>query len=247
MNKINFIATGCSFTAGIISLPHSSPQEWNDRGSVWPHFCFAKTDTAQGKFVNLALSGGGNTAAIYNLIYYLETNRSSLNKTNTIIGFNITGLDRIDRLVDLSDPDINQDMCCIDTSGLKHPSTDLGFGWVTKGPPGGLQRKNYINGCLAILQGLCYLDHAGYEYFFMTMNDEIYTYAPAWFQQCLNDRKDRWVTFNDAQSMLTFIKKSNLTKSDTDWHPSISGHKLIAQHVLDFCHRKYKTQFFDNI
>ena len=245
MKRINFIATGCSFTAGIIPLPHDDPAEWSNRGSVWPHFCFAKTDTRNSKFLNLGLPGGGNTAAMSNLVYYLETNQSSLDKNKTIIGFNITEPSRVDVIAELADPEINNNLCCIDPDGINHFNQELGFGWITHGAR---HRKhwadiNHISGALAVLQCLCYLELHDYQYFFMTMTDEIYTTAPAWFQQCLDVRKDKWVTFNGAQSMLTLVKEQKMCKPDG--HPSTQGHKLIAQYVLDFCHKKYGTQFFN--
>ena len=247
MKEINFIVTGCSFTAGIIPLPHNISADWNERGSAWPHFCFAKTDATHSKFVNLALPGGGNTAAMSNLIYYLETNQSHLDKNKTIVGFNITGLSRVDVITDSTDSRVNKNQFCIDSTGIDHFSDKVGFGWITHGSYNKTiwTEKNYINGALAVLQCLCYLDLHNYQYFFMTMNDEIYTTAPAWFQQCLDSRKDKWITFDDAQSMLTLIKERKMY--ETDWHPSTQGHKLIAQYVLDFCHKKYKTQFFNNI
>jgi hypothetical protein len=245
MKKINFITTGCSFTAGIIPLPHTDSDDWNERGSVWTHFCFAKTDTAHSKFVNLGLPAGGNIAAMSNLIYYLETNQTHLDKSNTIIGFNITELGRVDTIADSIDTRINRNLCCIDPSGLKHFSDEVGFGWIT-----GLavkkdywSEKNYINSCLAVLQCLCYLELHNYQYFFMTMTDQIYTTAPTWFQQCLDSRKDKWITFDGAQSMLTLVKEQKMCKPDL--HPSTQGQKLIAQYVLDFCYKKYGTQFFN--
>jgi hypothetical protein len=224
---MNFIVTGCSFTAGTIPLPHDDPGHWERRGSVWPHFLYSKMNTKEDKFLNLALPGAGNVAALSNLIYYLETNKPPVDQTT--IGFNLTGLDRLDTIRGVNEPH-NTDLCCIDTKGIVHPSKFLGFGWETSVTQHKIFKINILS-CLTILQAVTYLDHAGYNYFFMLMNNAIYNNSPEWFKSVLDQRKNRWITFNGTIGMLEFARSNNLLISDSDWHPNTDGHKLIASYV----------------
>ena len=225
---MNFIVTGCSFTAGIIPLPHDNPSQWEQRGSVWPHFCYSKMNLKEDSFLNLAIPGAGNIAALSNLIYYLETNKPPTDQT--IIGFNITGLDRLDTIRDITEPH-NTDLCCIDPTDIVHPSYTLGFGWETSATKHKVFKINILN-CLVILQAITYLDHAGYNYFFMLMNNEIYNNAPEWCKKVLDQRNKRWVRFDNIVGMQEFAQANNLLISETDWHPNTNGHKLIASYVI---------------
>jgi len=227
---MNFITTGCSFTAGIIPKPHNQSDLWLLQGSVWPHFIFAKMNPAQSTFKNLALSGGGNVAALTNLIYYLETNKSRITPTNTVIGFNITEPARLDTICNLNHIDINQDLCCIDGTGIDHHSRELGFGWVTSALH---HRQNNIDivGYLSVVQALAYLKLNGFRYFFMLMTDSIYTHAPNWFQSVLNEHSNNWIKFDDFLSMHSLISAHHLTVSASDQHPNTEGHIKIAKYV----------------
>jgi hypothetical protein len=233
----NFITTGCSFTAGIIPLPHNSQDDWNIKGSTWPHFLFANMSPEKDKFTNFAMPGGGNIAATANLIYYLETNKLLIRPDNTIIGINITGLNRLDVMCDVNNDQINVDLCCIDSSGIDHPSKELGFGWVTH--CNNHRNKHVdIQNCLSILQCFSYLDLHKFQYFFMVMNDDIYSDSPSWFKDTLDQHSDKWIKFGDITGMMEFAKSKKLTKSSTDHHPTIEGHKLIANYIIDFLKKK---------
>lgn len=229
----HLITSGCSFTAGIIPLPHDQSSYWFEQGSVWPHFIFAKMDTANDTFKNLALPGGGNIAAFTNLIYYLETNKSTINASNSIIGFNITEPNRLDTISDIGYSGINVDQCCIDPTGIAHPSSELGFGWVTSGLTH-RRHKTDISSYMAVIQALGYLDQHNFRYFFMLLSDAVYTYAPDWFQQALDSHSDNWIKFKSEMSMLEFVSAQNLCVSAQDRHPSREGHIKIAEYVDDF-------------
>lgn len=230
---LNFVVTGCSFTAGVIPLPHTDAAAWQQQGSVWPHFIFAKMNPLTDTFKNLALPGGGNIAAFTNLIYYLETNKSTINSSNSIVGFNIAAPNRLDTICDVNDPSININLCCIDSAGITHPSGELGFGWITSGVIH-RQHKTEILNYMAIIQALEYLEHHKFRYFFMLMNDAVYTYAPGWFRQALDSRDDSWIKFNSNMSMLGLVSTHNLCVSAQDRHPSTEGHVKIADYVNDF-------------
>jgi len=237
---MHFITTGCSFTAGTIPLPHNLADNWKIFGNVWPHFCFAEMNTNEDQFVNLALSGGGNISASANLIYYLETNKHQLTHENTLIGINLTGLHRWDTICEVDNVNANKDLCCIDPTGIDHFSKQLGFGWITEGIDYEHPRLNIdLLNCLSVLQCFSYLELNKFRYFFMIMNNDIYNFAPAWFQQVLDSRHDSWIKFNAGPGMMEFVKQQNLTRSATDFHPSTQGHQLIAQIVINFLNKKY--------
>lgn len=232
---LKFITTGCSFTAGVIPLPHDNLSAWETQGSVWPHFCFSKMRCNDAEFINLALPGGGNVAAMNNLVYLLETEKQRITPDNTIIGINLTGLGRVDIITDLRSDKVNNDLACINPTGIEHPNKRLGFGWITHGNFSNVQQAEILS-CLSVLQCFSYLELHNFKYFFMLMNSPIYTHAPAWFQQVLDSRKDNWVTFGNEIGMAEFAKKSNLLGDSS--HPSTAGHKLISSYVMDLLTQK---------
>ena len=231
----NFITSGCSFTAGVINNPNNSLVGWENKSSVWPHYCFLSMDPEQSNFINLAIPGGSNFSAFSNLVYYLETHKN-LNSSNTLVGFNITGLYRYDEICDSNNSKANKDLCCIDPVGLIHPSQELGFAWITHGIYGRGQEKIEILNFLAILQGIVYLETNKFDYFFMLMNDHVYIDLPDWLKEFLKNRTDNWIKFENIMGMLEFVKQQNLI--DDDYHPNRSGHKLIAEYVLKFLNNK---------
>lgn len=236
---LNFITTGCSFTAGVIPLPHNSALDWHTKGSIWNHFCFAEMDPANDRFINLALGGGGNIAATTNLIYYLETNKQQVTPDNTIIGLNITGHGRRDIICDLANQQINTDLCCIDSRGLHHISKELGFGWITNNNKHTTEHID-IQSCLALIQCFSYLELNKFRYFFMLMNSAVYTQSPRWFQNALDGRDINWVKFDGIIGMMELALAKKLTRTQLDWHPNIQGHKLISQYVINFIKKRYQ-------
>jgi hypothetical protein len=236
---LNFITTGCSFTAGTIPLPHDTPEDWSMKGSIWNHFCFAEMDPANDRFTNLALSGGGNIASTTNLIYYLETNKKHVTPDNTLIGLNITGTNRQDIICSLNNRNINTNLCCVDTQGLQHVSKELGFGWITNDNEHTTEHID-IQSCLALLQCFSYLELNKFRYFFMLMNSAVYTQSPQWFQSAIDDRNVNWIKFDGIAGMMELAVSKKLTRTQVDLHPNIEGHKLISQYVIDFIKQQYQ-------
>lgn len=230
---LNFITTGCSFTAGTIPLPHDKLEHWTTHSSVWPHFCFADMNPEQDRFVNLAMPGAGNVAALLTLIYFLETNKSTVTPDNAIVAFNITGLNRLDTICNINDPDINNNLCCIDPRGIEHPSVAMNFGWKTQGFKHKIDHID-IQAQLTILQAMCYLDLHKFKYCFMLMTNSIYNDSQPWFQQLLDQHSKHWIKFDDIMGMKEFVQQHNLTVSKFDLHPNTAGHKLIAKYVTKF-------------
>jgi hypothetical protein len=231
----NFVTTGCSFTAGVISKPNDTLDAWQQKSSVWPHYCFLEMDPPNNTFTNLAMPGSSNISAFSNLIYFLETNKE-YTPENTLVGFNLTSLSRIDEICDVNDPRANKDLCCIEPEGLLHPSQSMGFSWITRVNDYALTEYTHpeILNMLAVVNGITYLEANNFDYFFMLMIDEIFTESPTWFQEFLTKYSSRWVKFDNALSMFSFVDQRSLTISEDDQHPSRDGHKLIAETVLNF-------------
>jgi hypothetical protein len=228
-NYQHFIASGCSFTA---CMPVNGPMDklltWENQSSVWPHFCFQPMDVANGKFLNFALPGGGNVAAMNNIIYYLESNKN-INCSNTLVGFNLTGLYRRDTICRIDHPEANNDLSNYDIK------ENLNISWIHSASngldiktPGPDEQKIYS--CLSIVQAIRYIESKNIDYFFMLMNEPIYEHAPAWFKEFLDARTKNWVKFNTFIAMQEFVKSKNLTTDDG--HPTRDGHRMIASYVL---------------
>lgn len=224
----NFITAGCSFTAG-----NSVIEEVTRSPSVWPDFLVSWIDAKV--FYNIGITGGGNCAMCDSLIYLLET-KKYINPGNTLIGINITGLDRIDTMCAVDHPN--------DTNRFswKH---DFGFSWINEGgftcqiPPfnGDLQKhigleQIHLLNALAVTKCLTYLESHKFSYFFMVMDDQVIQDSPPWFLDFLNCRKKKWITFGNHNTMHSFAKENCLLEED-GFHPSNAGHKLIADAAIE--------------
>jgi len=226
-NLENFIVGGCSFSSGTSdkSLAVTEPL-------VWPSFLLSDLDPKF--YYNLAIPGAGNFSVADNLVYLLESKRY-IQPENSIILFNISGLDRIDTMCAVDHPDANTNFSW---------ATDFGFGWITEGgflgsslPFNGSLQKNIgfeqiqNLSCLSVVKLCCYLESRKFSYHFMLMDDDILD-SPSWFFDFLSARKDRWIQFEGETSMFGFVKKKNFLAQD-QFHPSANGHKLIATQVFN--------------
>lgn len=223
----NFLVSGCSFTAGVVNP--KSVDEWTQQAFVWPHYCLLEMNPSSTNFLNFALPGGGNIAAINNLVYYLELHKE-VNSSNTLIGLNFTGLERHDAICHADHVDANNDLAA------QHIREQLNIGWIH----GYAQREHLqrgitqrtIQSCLSIVQGITYLESKGIDYFFMTMTNSVYSSAPPWFKEFLDARTSSWIKFGNTMGMMEFVKQHQLTESSSNFHPSKQGHRLISQHIL---------------
>lgn len=218
---------GCSFSAG-----SSDIQQAINNPETWAHFLIPEIQPKF--FYNLAIPGGGNRQIADNLIYLLETKKHIVPES-TLVLLNFTGLDRIDTMCSVEHPDANEYFSW---------SKDLGYGWIVEGgfcanttPFRGSLQKNMelsqiqrIN-CLAIVQCLSYLQHRGFRFFFMLMNDDIINDSEKWFQsKLLDDYTNNFVKIESHLSMYAFAKSNNLLHED-QFHPNVKAQELIAQQL----------------
>lgn len=223
----NFIVSGCSFTAGVINPDNVN--EWATQSFAWPHYCFLEMDPENSNFLNFALPGSGNNAAISNLVYYLELNKQA-NAANTLVGLNLTGLERSDTMCHTHHQDANNDV------SNQHIKEQLNIGWIHNSHSREQLRQGVtqltIQSCLSIVQGIVYLESKCIDYFFMLMTDSVYTASPLWFKEFLDARQSNWVQFDGTRGMMEFVKQHQLTETSSNFHPSKKGHKILSEHVL---------------
>jgi hypothetical protein len=221
----NFITSGCSFTSGVVNATNLA--ELNDQAFSWPHYCLLEMGLENSNFLNFAMSGGGNIAAFNNLVYYIESS-NLIDASDTLIGINLTGLDRYDTICHTTHARSNYDLSARDVK------EKLKFNWIIHGNnreklDRGITELQ-IHNCLCILQGITYLESKNFDYFFMLMNDAIYYTAPDWFQKFLDARQHRWVKFGSIVGMAEFVMQQQVTTPDG--HPSKVGHKMLSKQVI---------------
>jgi len=226
----NFVVTGCSFTASVLKDIPPTAEAWNMRASHWPHTVFAKLGPENKTFVNLAMGAGGNTAAFTNLSYFLNRYGFKYCPDNTLIGFNITSMTRKDRICNIDD----------NRQSIHKESEDvtkyLDLSWY----PESLSKEDDLNHIIIqnaskVIESIVYLEHFKYQYFFMLMNDEVYTHSPKWFQEFLDLRKNKtWITLDNYLSMESYSNSIEGWRSINDHHPNLETNRTIGKKVLDF-------------
>jgi hypothetical protein len=227
---VNFVTAGCSFTAGTSNI-----DEAKDNPTSWSHFLLP---TVMPKFFyNLAIPAGGNVQLTDNLIYLLETKKYIVPE-NTLIGINITGLDRMDIMCPTDHPNANN---------LFSWATDFNYGWIpepgflNKSPPfNGTLQKNVglsqiqLTNCLSIVKCFSYLENRGFNYFFMIMHDDIIDDSPDWFRTYLLEQKtSNFIKFGNFMTMHSFAKSQNLLVKD-NFHLNKHANQLVAHQIVEF-------------
>ena len=226
------VISGCSFSAGTSDIYMAVSQP-----TTWSHFLLPKTNSEI--FVNLAIPGGGNIAAGYNIVYLLET-KESFTSNDTLILFNITGLDRVDTMCYCDHPQANSSFSW---------NQDFGFGWITEGGfthgrfwrDGGLPFKRLLQknmgldqiitvNSLSIINTITYLEANNFQYAFMLMDQYIETAAPDFLKRFLDNRSAHYITFDGVSNIYEYCKQNTWLKKD-QFHPSHEGHSAIADFV----------------
>jgi hypothetical protein len=223
------VISGCSFSAGSSDIENGIMYP-----TTWSHFLLSKINPTI--FVNLSISGGGNIASGYNIVYLLET-KKFFTSNETLILFNITGLDRIDTLCYHDHAQSNSSFSW---------NKDFGFGWITEGgfttkmPPfNGMLQKNIgfeqtiIANSLAIINTVTYLEANNFQYAFMLMDQHIESNSPDFLKRFLNARLDRCITFDKIKDMHTYCKENNWLSND-QFHPDKEGYNTIADFVYRY-------------
>lgn len=228
-STVYLVNAGCSFTAGTsdIHLAKNNPQSWG-------HFLLSKINPRI--YINLGIPGGGNRQIADNLIYLLNS-KPEITPSNSLILFNISGLDRIDTMCSIEHPDANKNFSW---------SKDFGFSWITEGgfvstnaPFYGALQKNMeleqirLSSCLAIIQLLAFLKLKKFRFFFMTLDDKIFEECPTWFKTVIFEHYNHnYIRFGEVFSMHEFAKSKNLLAPDR-FHPNLEANQLVANVVYE--------------
>jgi hypothetical protein len=230
------LTAGCSFTvcSSDVLAARNNPESW-------PHFLIQKLDIDS--FANLAMSSGGNGAMANNLIYFLETKRH-WTPENTLVGFSITELDRLDIRCPLGHPDANQTFSW---------DQDLGHSWLTTNgftfsPPPfkDLLKKNQgyeqivDQNCLEVTKLFAYLDLHKFPYFFMLIDNDVNGDSPDWFKRVLEDHQQHRVKPGGYIGMSEYVGSIGQCLPD-GWHPNTDGHSKIADEVFAFLGKQNLT------
>ena len=223
------VISGCSFSAGSGEIKNGTMYP-----TTWSHFLLPKINP--NIFVNLSIPGGGNIAAGYNIVYLLET-KKFFTSNDTLVLFNITGLDRFDTIC-------YKDNTCANFAFSWNE--DFKFGWLTEGPFGNAEPRPPFKGMLqknmgldqiitfnslSIINTITYLEANNFQYAFMLMDQHIETAAPDFLKKFLDDRSAYHVTFNEISNMYEYCKQNTWLKKD-QFHPSQEGHNAIADFVF---------------
>jgi hypothetical protein len=175
----------------------------------------------------------------------LNQEHKSFAPENTLILFNITGLERIDIMVPKDHPHIN-DGCSwarlFDFAWL----TSMGwFGSDHVSPIGILSghskplldslQKNQgyeqvvLSNCLSIVNFIESLKAKRYRFCFMIMDDRILEDSPKWFRDFLEAQDASWIRFGEYLSMLSYTKSLKNHLQEDNFHPNHEGSKAIAK------------------
>jgi hypothetical protein len=222
MKYRKLLVSGCSFSAGSSSL-----DEVKQNPETWSHYLVNNDLTDIDVLINVALTGGGNAAMVNNLIYAIETqNTGVIDPAETLVIFNVTGLQRIDMISETFHPNAN-----------KYHSWDtiLGFNWITiphltatNTVFKDLIHKNcgYDNivlyNSLQVIMLINYLESKGFAYKFMLLDDTIEEEAPDILLPYIANA----IKF-EGLNMHEYCKENNMLSED-GWHPSDTGYKSIS-------------------
>ena len=236
----NIIAGGCSFTQdGISGVPPDHNQIGGNSFLAYPDDnIVAKVPKtwagiisqrlAVKNMVNLAAGGHGNLLTANSLFSVLT--KFNYPKDQTLILFNITEPTRLDMPCEFS----HQDRCadihwgpeilpltylshsCSSIKKLKHQLGSDAISYLT---------SNSLQFFLSFLKS------KQYKFLFLTMCD--YT-SDRYLGPILNQYQKNYVTLDQFNNMMDFCVHNQVTVSDKDYHPNITGHEMIADKVLNF-------------
>jgi len=237
----HIVAGGCSFTAdGVGGIPPNLHSPEGACSFVSDGFYTAAEPKSWVSFlaqqlqvkslVNLASSGHGNMATANNIISLLT--RFKYDKTKTIILFNITDAGRLDLMCDWSHPAAStQCTWPWDTLNFKYLDNARDLAKSTKKTMGIDQVE--ICSVNAVWGLIGFLTVNGYNFKFLTMRDYTEHYpAEHPMSQLLNQYQAHWIKLSGERGLVEYVQKQNLAIGEGDFHPTVDGHRMIAQEVL---------------
>lgn len=229
MKKVKtFIASGCSFTASTSDISKPTPTP------TWAWYLARHLDIED--YVNLALSGGGNTSTAFSLVsFLLDRNDVYLDVDSNLVIFNITDFDRTDMI---TYPDHY-------ASNENNSWKDLvGFNWINDGgftgnrePYNHLIQKNTglkqveKFGVLSLEMVLSFLDNIHIEYRILLMRNYIDVHDSPDITRLMAKYDDKIIKFGSSIGMYEFCKKHDMLSED-GFHPSNGGYYKIYEEII---------------
>jgi hypothetical protein len=235
----NLIVSGCSFTSD--GIGGSPPTDISQGGcsyintgdhpiaepNTWPGFLARKLNVTS--LINTACSGHGNILVANSILELL--NKFNYAPENSLIIFNLSDPARLDlpcAFDDLNADDKNvlwtNDI--IDYSYLKISNDNIDRIKIWMGID---QVEKFTSNAIELLFTL--LEYRKFNYYFMIMGNYI---DHQYLGPIIKKHKDRLISLNPGISMIDFCQLTNNTVSDSDLHPSIDGHKIIADMIYEY-------------
>jgi hypothetical protein len=226
MKVQHLIVGGCSFSAdGIGGCPpdHKSnggcsyiqdPDYVASEPNNWVGFLARKLSVQS--LVNLAASSHGNILTSYSIFELLK--KYNYDVKNSLIIFNLTDPFRVDIPCDFYDKKADENIPW-DKDILSHSYQKIQH-CVSE------SMEKYTSESVRFL--LEYLKLKGFKFYFLLMND--YT-DHKYLGPIVNEFQDHLIAIDPGPSMMEFAISTKNTVSNTDFHPNLNGHKLIAEQI----------------
>lgn len=238
MNIKNLLVSGCSFSAGGLG---GIPPNNTDMGGCsfnydkdypicspnsWPGFLAKKLNVIS--LVNLATPGQGNILVANSLLEILR--RYNYKITDTLIVFNLTDPWRLDIPCDPSNANIIQ-------SQIPWDKTLIPYSYISESDKhikkiklkSGVDAiEQFTSNTIEFLFNL--LEYQKWNYRFLMMNNYL---EHGYLGSIVYKFQNKLIKLDSEVSMIEFCKKTNTCISKTNLHPSIEGHKAIANIIYE--------------
>ena len=235
MSIKNLIASGCSFTSdGIGGMSPTVDGEGgcsfihgNSTPQTWAGFLAQKLQV--NSLVNSATSGHGNIL-IANTILEL-TKRFNYKTSDTLIVFNLADPARLDLPCDFTHLDANTNSIPWDKNIIPYSYFNQSQSKIVtklKIHSGIEQIEQLTSNTVEFLFNL--LEYQKWNYYFLMMDNYL---DHEYLGPIIKQFQHRLIRLNPGTSMLEFCQLTNNSKSKFDNHPTIEGHKIIANAIYD--------------
>lgn len=188
---------------------------------------FLAQQLAVKSLVNLAANSHGNMLTANNIMSLL--NRFKYDPSKTIVLFNITDAARLDLMCDWSHPDASP-WCTWPQNVLdfKYLSQTSDLVQTVRKNTGIDQIETASSNALHGM--ISFLTANGYNFKFLTMRD--YSNC-AKLSPIIDQYYSHWIDLDASAGLVEYVQKLKLTLSNTDFHPNMAGHKIIADGVYN--------------
>lgn len=194
--------------------------------NTWPGFLARKINVTS--LINTACGAHGNILVTNSILEIL--NKFNYTPKDTLIIFNLSDPARLDLPCEFSGifadkTNVLWNENIIDYSYLKIPSNNID---KIKMWMGITQVERFTSNAVELLFTL--LEYKKFDYYFMMMGNYI---NHRYLGPIIEKHKDKLISFDPGTSMIDFCQLTNNNVSDSDEHPSLNGHKIIADRIYE--------------